>query len=149
MGSTGHGIYKTSKTGNVGDETFGIANAVIFKGKVPENSGLEPVGQNRITLKVKADDGNNILFQFRLSKDNNMMTIIGYKSGIPEVKAKVAVDSGQPSLADVIKHGSKSQVNNAIKLRDLFQKSTDVKESQLGSIADKLIRNKRKREGEG
>ena len=98
MGSTGHGIYKSSKSGNTGTETFGIAGAVRYAGKVPEGSGLEPVGNNKITLKLEARDKTNILFQFKLTKDGEDMIILGYNNSTPVVKCKVAVDSGSPSL---------------------------------------------------
>lgn len=144
MGSTGHGKYQYSRGGNVNNENFGIMNAVNFKGKVPTDSGLEPVGSNKITLKVPSTDKSTILFQFKLSKDNDTMTIIGFKDGVPEVKCKVAVDSGQPSLDKVIANGSSAQKQQAIKMKDLFSKSTNVKENQLGAIAQKLLRNKEK-----
>ena len=147
MGSTGHGLYKSSKSGNTGTETFGIAGAVRYAGKVPENSGLEPVGNNKITLKLEARDKSNILFQFRLSKDGENMIITGYNNSIPVVKCKVAVDSGSPSLDKLMVTGSKSEKLNAVKMKDLFAKSTQIKESQLGSIAHKLLENKAKREG--
>jgi hypothetical protein len=142
MGSTGHGIYKRSKTGNVNTETFGIEGAVNYKGKVPKDSGLEPVGSNKITLKLPAGRQSNIIFQFKLSKDNSMMTIIGYKDGMPEVKCKVQVDSGHPSLDKVIAMGSKTEKMQAIKMKDLMHKSSKVSEDQLSAIANKLIRNK-------
>lgn len=146
MGATGHGLYKSSNTGNVNDETFGIADAVNFKGKVPENSGLDEPGNNKITLKIPAIDGSNILFQFKLSKNAKLMTIIGYKNGVPEVKCKVAVDSGSPSLDKIMAVGSKSEKLNAVKMKDLFAKSTIVKENQLNSIANKLLQHKKERD---
>ena len=144
MGSTGHGKYQYSRGGNVNNENFGILNAVNFKGKVPTDSGLEPVGSNKITLKVPATDKSTILFQFKLSKDNKTMTIIGFKDGVPEVKCKVAVDSGQPSLDKVMATGSSAQKQQAIKMKDLFPKSTNFKENQRGAIAQKLLQNKEK-----
>lgn len=147
MGSTGHGIYKSSKSGNTGTETFGIAGAVRYAGKVPADSGLEPVGNNKITLKLEARDKTNILFQFKLSKDGENMTIIGYNNSTPVVKCKVAVDAGSPSLDKLIATGNRTERLNAVKMKDLFAKSTQVKESQLGSIAHKLLENKAKREG--
>lgn len=142
MGSTGHGIFKKSKTGNVNTETFGIAGAINYKGKVPKDSGLDPVGSNKITLKLPAGKQSNILFQFKLSKDNELMTIIGYKDGMPEVKCKVQVDSGHPSLNEVIATGSKTERLQAIKMKDLMSKSSTVSEDQLSAIANKLIRSK-------
>ena len=148
MGSTGHSLYEASRTGNLGTDTYGISGAVVYKGRIPEDSGLEPVGANKITLKVPATDGNNILFQFRLSKDSRTMTILAYKNGVPKVRCKVAVDSGQPSLDRVMATGSRAQKLQAVKMKDLFAKSTEIRENQLGGIANKLLENKRKREGE-
>ena len=147
MGSTGHGLYKTSKTGNTGTETFGIPGAVRYAGKVPEGSGLDPVGANKITLKLEARDNTNIIFQFKLSKDGEDMTIIGYNNAKPVVKCKVAVDAGSPSLDKLIVTGNRSERLNAVKMKDLFAKSTTIKENQLSSIAHKLLENKAKREG--
>lgn len=145
MGSTGHGLYNQSRTGDVNTETFGIKGAVNFKGKVPPDSGLEPVGNNKVTLKVRANDRSNILFQFKLSKDEKTMMITAYKDGVPEVKCKVGVDSGQPSLDKVIATGDRGEKMNAVKMKDLFTKSTTVKENQLGPIANKLLQNHKKR----
>ena len=142
MGSTGRGSYGRKGQGEMSSETFGIPNAVVFKGKPPEDSGVEKPGSNKVTLKVPAVDGTNILFQFKLSKDNKLMTIIGYKNGVPEVKCKVAVDAGQPSLDKVMATGSKAEKANAVKMKDLFAKSEDIKENQLGAIAQELLRRK-------
>ena len=147
MGSTGHGLYKSSKTGNTGTETFGIAGAVRYAGKVPENSGLDPVGANKITLKVEARDNTNIIFQFKLSKDGEDMVIVGYNNSVPVVKCKVAVDSGSPSLDKLMMTGNRTERLNAVKMKDLFAKSTDIKESQLSAIAHKLLEKRAKREG--
>ena len=147
MGSTGHGLYKSSKSGNTGTETFGIPGAVRYAGKVPENSGLDPVGNNKITLKLEARDKTNIIFQFKLSKDGEDMTIVGYNNAVPVVKCKVAVDAGSPSLDKLIATGNRTERLNAVKMKDLFAKSTQIKESQLSSIAHKLLENKAKREG--
>ena len=148
MGSTGHGLYKSSKSGNTGTETFGIAGAVRYTGKVPADSGLEPVGNNKITLKLEAKDKSNILFQFKLTKDGENMIIVGYNNSMPVVKCKVSVDSGQPSLDKLLVTGNRTERLNAVKMKDLFAKSTQVKESQLGQIAHKLLENKAKREGD-
>jgi hypothetical protein len=148
MGSTGRYFYDKSDDGNLFSENFKIGGAVTYKGKVPEGSGLDPVGGNKITIKVPADDKTNILFQFKLSKDSKLMTILAYKNGVPEVRCKVAVDSGKPSLDAIMKNGTSSQKLQATKMRNLFSRSTEVKENQLGSIANKLLENKRKREGD-
>ena len=142
MGSTGHGIYKKSNKGNVNDETFGIRGAVNFKGKVPADSGLSAPGSNKITLKLPTADKSNIIFQFKLTKDNKYMTIIGFRNSIPEVKCKVDVEAGNPSLDKLLANGSKAEKANALKMKDLMNKSSQVDENQLGSIAQKLLRKK-------
>lgn len=147
MGSTGHGTYKSSRTGNTGTETFGIAGAVRYAGKVPDNSGLDPVGNNKITMKLEARDKTNILFQFKLSKDGENMIITGYNNSTPVVKCKVAVDAGSPSLDKLLATGNRTERLNAVKMKDLFAKSTQIKENQLSAIAHKLIEKKAKREG--
>ena len=147
MGSTGHGLYKSSKSGNTGTETFGIAGAVRYTGKVPADSGLDPVGNNKITLKLQAKDKSNILFQFKLTKDGENMIIVGYNNSMPVVKCKVSVDAGQPSLDKLLVTGNRTERLNAVKMKDLFAKSTQVKENQLGQIAHKLLENKAKKDG--
>lgn len=142
MGSTGRGIFSKRGQEPISSETFDIPNAVAFKGKPPENSGIEKPSSNKVTLKVPAIDGSKVLFQFKLSKDNKLMTIIGYKNGVPEVKCKVAVDAGQPSLDKVMANGSKAEKVQAVKMKDLFSKSEDIKENQLGAIAQELMRKK-------
>ena len=148
MGSTGHGMY--SKGSKVTDsDTFGIAGAIRFKGKIDPSTGLEPATNNKITLKVPAINGNNVLFQFKLSRDNKTMTIVGYMNGVPEVKCKVAVDAGSPSLDKLMATTNSPIVRSqAVKMKDLFAKSTEVKEYQLGSIANTLLNKKKAREGD-
>ena len=142
MGSTGHSLYAHSRKGNVNTETFGIQGAVNYKGKIPEGSGLDPVGSNKVTLKLPTPDKSNILFQFKLNKDGSLMTIIGFKDSVPTVKCKVAVDAVRPSLDALLVSGSKSERLNAIKMKDLMHKSATVSENQLGDIANKLLKHK-------
>ena len=146
MGSTGHSLFGGKGTGTLDNDTFGIKGAVVFKGRVPPGSGLDKPSANRITLKVPSIGGDNILFQFRLSKDSKTMTIIGYRNSVPEIRSKVAVDSVNPSLDKVMKDGSKAQRQQAVKMKDLFSKSTQIKENQLQSIAQKLLNKKKQRE---
>ena len=148
MGSTGHSLFGGKGTGALDNDTFGIKGAVVFKGRVPPGSGLDKPSANRITLKVPSTGGDNILFQFRLSKDSKTMTIIGYRNSVPEIRSKVAVDSVNPSLDKVMKDGSKAQRQQAVKMKDLFSKSTQIKENQLQSIAQKLLNKKKTKRGE-
>lgn len=142
MGSTGHGLFNRSRDGAGGDDTFGIAHAIVYKGKIPTESGMQPVGANKITLKIPVSQKTNILFQFKLSKDSKLMTIIGYKDSVPTMRAKVSVDAQKPSIDKVIQNGDSKERQQALKLKDLMNKSTTVDESKLPSIAQKLLRKK-------
>ena len=140
MGSTGHTLVHRNRAGDFSISSFLGKSGVLFKGKVPEKSGLEPTGANKITIKVAADNRHNVLFQFKLSKDRNSMYITGYYNGKPEVRTKVAVNTGSPSLDRIIATGTKQEVTNATKMKDLFAKSDSIKESNLNSIAQELLR---------
>ncbi|MCF0231164.1 MAG: hypothetical protein HUJ63_02590 [Enterococcus sp.] len=142
MGSTGHSLYNGGSK-SIDNSTFGIAKAVVFKGQPPANSGIKKPNANMVTLKVSSTKGSNVLFQFKLSKDNKIMSITGFRDGVPEVKCKVDVDSGQPSLDKVVRSGSKSEKLAATKMKNLMQQSTTIKENQLGSIANELLNRKK------
>lgn len=145
MGSTGHGTFQSSKLGNVNNETFGIKGAVNFSGKVPANSGLDPVGSNKITLKIPINKQDNVIFQFKLSKDERWMFVTAYKNGIPEVKCKVKVDSASPSLNKLLTSSNASERSNALKMKELMSQSSTMDENKLTPIANKLLANKNKK----
>lgn len=145
MGSTGHSVIASSRVGNVNDETFGIKGAVNFSGKVPAGSGLEPVGSNKITIKIPIGKKDNVIFQFKLSKDDEWMFVTAYKNGIPEVKCKVKVDSASPSLNRLLTSSNPSERSNALKMKELMSQSSTMDESKLTPIAHKLLANKNKK----
>lgn len=145
MGSTGHGIYNKGGAGDNGSNNFGLEGVSTYKGDVPEGSGLKKPGAGKITLKSKADDGNNIIFQFSLNRAGTEMTIVGYKDGIPKIRSTVEVDAGRPSLDKVILSGNSKQKQQATRMKELFAQSGKIKESQLGNIAQELLNKKRNR----
>ncbi len=147
MGATGRSFYGRGKTTELNSDTFGVAGAIAFKGTPPEGSNIAKPSANNITLKLPVGRGTNILFQFKLSKDSKLMTITGYRDGVPEVKTKVDVDSGRPSLDKVITSGNASERRAAIKMRELMNQSSEINENQLGSIANSLIRKKQAKGG--
>lgn len=142
MGATGHGILKTSRTGDVNISVFGVAGAVNYKGKIPHGKGLESVGANKITLKVASTDKQDILFQFKLTKDNRL-SINGYDPNMPESRAHLIVSATAPTLSD--NDFDKSEKREAQKLRIMMNKSTKMSESQLQAIANSLLQHKKER----
>lgn len=144
MGSTGHSLVRTSRRGNVNTETFGIHGAVNYTGRIPEGKGLEKVGSNKITLKVKSIGNQDIIFQFKLTKDNRL-SISGYDPNRPESRAHLIVSAANPSIDVAAEEGTKSDKANALKLRKMFIKSQDIKEGQLSQISHKLLSAKRRK----
>ena len=147
MGSTGHSIT-TSKFGGSSETTFGVKGAVPFSGKVPINSGLEPPGSNKITLKMPINRQDNVIFQFKLSKDNKLMFITAYKNGVPEIRCKVSVDSVSPSLNKLLVSSKASERANALKIKELMSQTPNMDEGKLEPISKKLLAEKRKKGGE-
>lgn len=146
MGSTGHSLISTSRRGNVNNETFGIIGAVNYTGRIPEGKGIEKVGANKITLKVPSIGNQDIIFQFKLTKDDRL-SINGYDPNRPESRAHLIVSATNPSIDAAAAAGDKSDKNNAEKLRKMFIKSQDINEGQLSEISHKLLsvkRNKRR-----
>ena len=142
MGATGRGLFRTSRTGDVNTETFGIAGAVNYKGRIPRDKGLEDVGSTKITLKVNSTQKQDIYFQFKLTKDNRL-SINGYDPNQPESRAHLIVSAQSPSLAEP--DFDKSEKREAQKLRVMMNKSTKISEAQLQMIANKLLQHKKDR----
>ena len=146
MGSTGHSLISTSRRGNVNNETFGIPGAVNYTGRIPAGKGIEKVGANKITLKVRSTRNQDIIFQFKLTKDDRL-SINGFDPNKPESRAHLIVSATNPSIDRAAAMGDKSDKNNASKLRMMFIKSQDINEGQLSQIANKLLDAKRNRKG--
>lgn len=145
MGSTGHSTYATSRKGNVNNETFGIPGASNFTGRVTPGKGIENAGANKVTLRLPSTGRQDIVFQFKLTKDNKLF-VAGYDPNKPEAKAHIELSSSAPSLDKAAAVGSDSDKQNALKLKDMMAKSVKINESQLGAIANKLLSHKKSRE---
>lgn len=145
MGSTGHSLIATSRKGNVNTSNFGVIGAVPYTGRIPAGKGLENVGANKITLKVASTGKQDIIFQFKLTKDNRL-SIKGFDPNHPESKAHLLVSSSNPSIDRAAAFGTSSDKLNAMKLKQMFTKSTKIDEGQLSQISQKLLSAKRNKE---
>ena len=128
-----------------GDRAFGIRGArELEDGANPKGSGFTATRDN-IVISADSDEGKDIVFQFKLGK-NDKMNITAYDPNIP-TKGRTSVNADRPSLDSVI-NNPKSSVDdkrNAMKIRDMFQRTTSgIKESSLGRIANELKKRKRK-----
>lgn len=144
MGSTGHSLIGQSRTGNVNTETFGIVGAVNFKGKLPKASGMDKVGNNKITLKVKSTDKLDILYQFKLTKDNRL-SVSAFDPNT-STSATAVLNGPQVSLNSALRTGLNKDRQNVNKIRSMMAKSSVIGDGQLQAIANKLSDNRRKGE---
>ena len=145
MGATGSGSGVRTGQGT-GNQVFGIRNArKLEDGANPAGSGFKADGNN-IVISAHSDEGKDIVFQFKLLK-NDKMKITAYDPNVPS-KGKVSVSADRPSLDSVI-NSSKASTDdkrNAMKIRDMFQRTdSGIKESSLGRIANELKKRKLRR----
>lgn len=138
MGATGAGSgIRNGKAS--GEQVFGMRNARRLEdGANPKGSGFTAKGDN-IVIAAHSDEGKDIVFQFKLVKDDKMK-ITAYDPNVPS-KGRVSVSAERPSLDSVI-NSSKASADdkrNAMKIRDMFQRTdSGIKESSLGRIANEL-----------
>lgn len=143
MGATGASGTRTRVSE---DRVFGIRNAR----KLDDNAN--PVGArfdtsgDRIVISANSDEGKDIVFQFKLGR-NDTMKITAYDPNVPS-RGKTSVSAERPSLDSVINNPKSTAEDrqNAMKIRDMFQRTdSGIKESSLGRIANELKKKKRKR----
>ena len=145
MGATGTGSGIRQGRVKV-DQVFGIRNARrIEEGRLPKGAGFT-TGQDVIVISANSDEGKDIVFQFKLGK-NDTMKITAYDPNVPS-KGHTSVNAERPSLDSVINNpkSSSEDKQNAMKIRDMFQRTdSGIKESSLGRIANELKKKKLKK----
>lgn len=142
MGSTGIGIRKVLKPW---ERTFGIRDARQLQDSNVPNAGFSAHDKNDIIISASSDEGKDIVFQFKLGR-NDIMKITAYDPNVPS-KGKTSVNADRPSLDSVINNPKSSVTDkqNAMKIRDMMQRTkSGVKESSLGKIANELKKRERK-----
>ena len=142
MGATGAGGGLRRIRESLG--VFGIRGARrVDEGKSPSKAGFS-TGGNSIVISADSDEGKDIVFQFKLGK-NDTMKITAYDPNIPS-KGRTSVNAERPSLDSVINNPKSSATDkqNAMKIRDMFQRTkSGIKESSLGRIANELKKKAR------
>ena len=145
MGATGTGGSGV-KRGDTSQSTFGIRNGRRLSDDAnPKGAKFSTSGEN-IVIAANSDEGKDIVFQFKLLK-NDKMSITAYDPNIPN-RGKVSVSAERPSLDSVISSpkASSSDKQNAMKIRDMMQRTdSGIKESSLGRIANELKKRKLRR----
>ena len=143
MGATGASGTRTRVSE---DRVFGIRNARKLDDNAnPAGARFDNSG-DRIVISANSDEGKDIVFQFKLGR-NDTMKITAYDPNVPS-RGKTSVNAERPSLDSVINNpkSSAEDKRNAMKIRDMFQRTdSGIKESSLGRIANELKKKKRKR----
>lgn len=141
MGSTGRsGVQRRAY------DVYGVLSARKLKDGNIEGAGFNANDKESITLSVNSDEGKDIVFQFKLGR-NDTMKITAYDPNVPS-KGKTSVNADRPSLDSVINNpkSSPTEKNDAMKIRDMMQRTkSGIKESSLGKIANELKKKRSKK----
>lgn len=146
MGATGASGGGLRRGAPPADIVFGIRDARRLEDTAnPANARFSTGGEN-IVVAARADEGKDIVFQFKLLKGGKM-GITAYDPNVPS-RGKVSVSADRPSLDSVISspRASAEDKQNAMKIRDMMQRTdSGIKESSLGRIANELKKKARKK----
>lgn len=141
-GASGSGVRR----GESGETVFGIRGARQLEDTANPKGAKFTTSGNNIVISARSDEGKDIVFQFKLGK-NDTMKITAYDPNIPN-RGKVSVSAERPSLDSVINspRASSEDRQNAMRIRDMMQRTdSGVKESNLGRIANELKKKARKK----
>lgn len=145
MGATGASGGRLRKIFG-SERAFGIRGArEIEGGRIPDGARFTK-GADSIVISANSDEGKDIVFQFKLGK-NDTMKITAYDPNVPS-RGKTSVSADKPSLDSVINNpkSSAEDKRDAMKIRDMFQRTeSGIKESSLGRIANELKKKARKK----
>lgn len=143
MGSTGASGVRNKFDPET--STYGIKDARQLQSSDVKGAGFSEHGKNDIIISASSDEGKDIVFQFKLGR-NDSLKITAYDPNVPS-KGKTTVNADRPSLDSVINNPktSSTEKQGAMKIRDMMQRTkSDVKESSLGRIANELKKRKNK-----
>jgi hypothetical protein len=144
MGATGASGTRLGSSSE--NRVFGIRSARRLDDDAnPAGARFDNSG-DRIVISANSDEGKDIVFQFKLGR-NDTMKITAYDPNVPS-RGKTSVSAERPSLDSVINNPKSTSEDrqNAMKIRDMFQRTdSGIKESSLGRIANELKKKKRKR----
>ena len=144
MGATGASGSGT-RGENVGS-VFGVRGARQLEDTANPDKARFSTSGNNVVISAHSDEGKDIVFQFKLLK-NDKMGITAYDPNVPS-RGKTSVSADRPSLDSVINNPKSSAQDrqNAMRIRDMMQRTdSGIKESSLGQIANELKKKARKK----
>jgi len=145
MGATFRNSSGKRQTWRKADEyIFGINYATRFHTVAPRDANFHRPNDDNIQLAVATYDGEDVLFQFRLSRQDNLQ-IQAYDPNA-QISGKVIVNSDNPSLDAIInnKLASPTIKYEATKVKDIIDKTYNgIQATSIRSLIDYLKRRKR------
>lgn len=123
---------------------FGINYAQRFHTVAPREANFNRPNEDNIQMAVATYDGEDVLFQFRLSRQNNLQ-ILAYDPNA-QMTGKIIVNSDNPSIDAIInnKLASPNIKYEATKVKDIIDKTyAGFSTSSLNALIDYLKRRKR------
>ena len=123
---------------------FGINYATRFHTLAPKSANFHRPNDDNIQLAIATYDGEDVLFQFRLSRQNNLQ-IQAYDPNA-QISGKVIVNSDNPSIDAIINNSmaSPSIKYEATKVKDIIDKTYNgIQATSIRSLIDYLKRRKR------
>ena len=123
---------------------FGINYATRFHTIAPRSANFNRPNEDNIQLAIATYDGEDVLFQFRLSRQNNLQ-ILAYDPNA-QMTGKVIVNSDNPSIDAIINNrlASPGIKAEATKVKEIIDKTYNgIQATSIRSLIDYLKRRKR------
>ena len=146
MGATFRNASGKRKTWVKDDELiFGINYAMRFSTVAPREANFQRPGADNLQLRIATYDGDDVLFQFRLTRGDNLQ-INAYDPNA-RVSGKVIVNAENPSI-DAIRNNKLASPGikyEATKVRDIVDKTyAGISQQSLNRLIDYLRRKRLK-----
>ena len=145
MGATFRNSSGKRQTWRKDDELiFGINYAERFSTIAPKEANFRRPSEENVQFRIATYDGEDVLFQFYLTRGNNLQ-ILAYDPN-SRLGGKVIVNSDNPSIDVIINNnlatpGIKYEAN---KVKDVIDKTYNgIPGTSIRSIIDYLKRRKR------
>lgn len=144
MGATFRNSSGKRQTWRKADELiFGINYAERFSGVAPREANFRRPSDENVQFRIATYDGEDVLFQFYLTRGNNLQ-ILAYDPNA-QIGGKVIVNSDNPSIDAIIsnKLATPGIRYEAGKVKDIMDKTYNgIPGTAIRSIIDFLKRRK-------
>ena len=124
---------------------FGINYAVRFNTIAPKDANFNRPGEDNIQMTIASYEGKDVMFQFRLTRGDNLQ-ILAYDPN-SRSSGKVIVNADNPSIDAIIENklASPGIKYDAGKVKDIIDKTYGgIKRSSILSLIEYLKKRRKK-----